>query len=224
MKGLTVNDARKIIAVLMVAYPNYKPVDTELAATVWADTMEEYTYEQVDAALKMYIRTNTSGFAPAPGQLIEQIQSITQPPELNDMEAWALVHKAICNSTYNSVEEFSKLPPLIQKAVGLPENLREWAMTENLNFEVVSSNFIRSYKSVLAREKEIFKMPSEVKKIIQNAAQGSYSAQIEDLRQRTMKSLIERKESEIKALEMKSECIPMPDELKQRLEKWRNDV
>lgn len=220
---MTVQQARKIIAVLMVTYPNYKPIDTDLAATVWADAMNEYTYEQVDIALKMYMRTNTSGFAPAPGQLIEQIQSITQPQELNEMEAWALVHKAICNSTYNSVEEFSKLPPLVQKAVGLPENLREWAMTENLNHEVVSSNFMRSYKAVIARERELSKMPSEVRQLIQSTTQGSYSAQIEDLRQRTIKSLSERKESETKALETKSDCVPMPEELKKRMEEWRSD-
>lgn len=183
---MTVQQARKIIAVLMVTYPNYKPIDTELAATVWSDAMKEYTYEQVDTALKVYIRTNTSGFAPAPSQIIEQIQSITQPQELNEMEAWALVSKAIRNSGYNSVEEFSKLPPLVQKAVGLPENLKEWAMTENLNHEVVSSNFMRSYKSVLARQQELAKMHSEVRQLIQNTAQGSYSAQIEDLRQKTI--------------------------------------
>lgn len=218
---MTVKEARKLIAVFMVTYPNYKPIDTELAATVWADATEEYTYEQINMAFKVYMQTNKSGFAPAPGQLIEKIHEITQPQELNEMEAWALVYKAMCNSSYNSVEEFAKLPPLVQKAVGLPSNLREWALTENLNLEVVSSNFMRNYNAVVAREREFAKMPSEVKTIIQNIAQGTYSAQIEDLRNKTIKSLSERKESEIKALEEKSEGVSMPDRIKERLEEMR---
>ena len=220
---MTVKEARKLIAVFMVAYPNYKPIDTELAATVWADATEEYTYEQINMAFKVYTKTSTSGFAPTPGQLIDKIHEITQPKELGEMEAWALVYKAICNSGYNSIEEFAKLPPLVQKAVGLPDNLREWSLTENLNLEVVSSNFMRSYKAVILREKEFAKMPSDVKAIIQNAAQETYSAQIDDLREQTIKSA-KRKESEIKSLELKSEGVTTPDRVKERLKEMRGAI
>lgn len=218
---MTVKEARKLIAVFMVTYPNYKPIDTELAAKVWSDATEEYSYEQVDMALKAYMKSSTSGFAPTPGQLIDKIHSITKPQELNEMEAWALVYKAICNSTYNSAEEFSKLPPLVQKAVGLPDNLRTWAMEENMNVDVVSSNFKSTYQSVVKREREISKMPNEIKKIIQNNAQGSYSSKLADLREQTIKSLTERKESEIKALEAKSGGVPVPEKYKQKLTELR---
>lgn len=221
---MTVKEARKLIAVFMVTYPNYKPIDTELAAATWADAMDEYTYEQVNMAMRLYMKSSTSGFAPVPGQIIDIIHKMSNPQELNEMEAWALVYKAICNSSYNSVEEFAKLPPLVQKAVGLPENLREWAMTENLNHEVVSSNFMRNYKNVVEREKELAKMPSEVRKLIQNTARGSYSAQIDDLRAQTIKSLSERKESEIMALETHTKGVEMPEDIKKRLEELRNEV
>lgn len=205
------------------SYPNYKPNNISETVDVWQMMLSEYTYEQISVALKAYILSDTNGFAPSIGQLVGKIQSITQPQELSEVEAWTLVRNAISNSGYNSVEEFAKLPPLVQKAVGLPENLREWAMTENLNHEVVSSNFMRSYKSVLEREKEIAKMPSDVRQLIQNATQGSYSAQIEQKREQAIKSLTERKESEIKALEAKEEYVPMPDYIKKRLEDWKNE-
>ena len=32
-------EARKIIAVMMVSFPNYKPVDIDLTATTWADML-----------------------------------------------------------------------------------------------------------------------------------------------------------------------------------------
>lgn len=220
---MTREDVQDFLAMVQATYPNYNPPSKTAAVNAWTMALEEYNKNEIAMAFKVYMQTNTSGFAPTPGQLIDKIHSITQPQELNEMEAWSLVHNAICNSTYNSVEEFSKLPPLVQKAVGLPDNLREWAMTENLNHEVVSSNFMRSYKIVVEREKELAKMPREVKQLIQNATQGSYSAQIEDLRRQTVKSLTERKESEIRALETKSEGVPMPERLKEKMEEWRNE-
>ena len=221
---MTREDIQYFLAMVQAAYPNYNPPDKTAAVNAWTMALEDYNKNNVAMAFKVYMQTNTSGFAPAPGQLIEKIHEITQPQELNEMEAWALVYKAMCNSGYNSVEEFAKLPPLLQKAVGLPDNLREWALTENLNLEVVSSNFMRNYKAVILREKEFAKMPSEVKTIIQNIAQGTYSAQIAAEREETIKLSSEREKGEIKALEAKSDSVPMPDRVKERLEEMRGAI
>ena len=221
---MTVKEARKLIAVLMVTYPNYKPIDTELAATVWADATEEYSYEQVNMALKAYMKSSTSGFAPTPGQLIDKIHFITQPPDLNETEAWSLVSNAIRRSAYDSAEEYAKLPPLVQKAVGLPSQLRTWAIDEEYNEQVVSSNFMRAYRAEVAREKEVSKMPAKVRKLIQNAYQKSYKDQITEKRTEMILLSSERKESEIKALEAKLEGIPMPDRVKERLKEIRGAI
>lgn len=205
------------------SYPNYKPNNISETVDVWNMMLSEYTYDQISVALKTYILSDTSGFAPSVGQLVDKMKSITTPQELNEMEAWALVSKAIRNSGYNSVEEFAKLPPIVQNAVGLPEQLRTWALDENYNEQVVSSNFMRCYRTELARYEELSKMPSEVKALIDNAYKNSDSAQIEQKREEVIKSLTERKESEIKALEEKTEYVPMPDEIKKRLEDWKNE-
>lgn len=203
------------------SYPNYKPNNISETVDVWQMMLSEYTYEQISIALKAYIISDTSGFAPSIGQLVDMMKSITFPQELNDMEAWSLVSKAIRNSGYNSVEEFAKLPPLVQKAIGLPDQLRIWALDENYNEQVVSSNFMRCYRNELSRNDELSKMPADVKVLIENASKGSYSAQIEEKRERVIKSLTDRKESEIKALEAKEEYVPMPDEIKKRLDKLK---
>lgn len=219
---MTREETVKIIRIMVDSYPNYKPNNISETVDVWNMMLSEYTYEQISVALKAYILSDTSGFAPSIGQLVGKIQSITQPQELSEMEAWALVSKAIRNSGYNSVEEFAKLPPSAQKAVGLPDQLRTWALDENYNEQVVSSNFMRCYRTELARREELSKMPSDVKALIDNTFKGSYSAQIEEKREQVMKSLQERKESEIKALEVKPECVPMPEGIKKRLEDWKD--
>ena len=220
---MTIKEARKFVAVLMVTYPNYNPIDEGLAAETWAGVTEEYTYEQADMALRSYMKCNTSGFAPAPGQIIDKIHTMTQPQELNETEAWSLVSKAIRNSGYNSTEEFAKLPPLVQKAVGLPSQLRTWALDENYNEQVAMSSFQRAYKAELKRNEELLKMPQNVRKLIEKANVGSYSAQIAEKRQKATESANERKQVEIKALEMKYEGVPMPEKYKERLEDMRNE-
>lgn len=213
---MTFNESMKLIAVLMATYPNYNPADEELAAKIWADVTEEYSYKQVDTALKNYMRTNTSGFAPVPGQIIDMIHIMTQPRELNEMEAWSLVSKAIRNSGYHSVEEFNKLPPPVQRAVGLPDQLMTWALDEDYNETVVCSNFIRSYREVLLQRKEISKLPSEARRILEKANEGSYLAQIEQKRQGAINSLDDRMKIEDKARNGDADGVPLPDRLKER--------
>lgn len=173
---MTIKDARKLIAVFMVTYPNYKPIDTELAAATWADAMSEYTYEQVSVALKMYLKTSTSGFAPTPGQLIEKIQVVTQPELLSETEAWAIVRSTLSRCGYYSVEEFEKFPPIIQKAVGSPSQLRVWALDPDYNEGVVSAQFGRVYRALAEKQKDFDKMPSNIQHRIEDVNKTSYSA------------------------------------------------
>lgn len=219
---MTREETVKIIRIMVDSYPNYKPNDISETVDVWQMMLEEYSYQDVSVALKAYILSDESGFAPSIGKLVSKIHTMTAPQELNEMEAWSLVYKAICNSTYNSVSEFEKLPPLVQKAVGLPDSLREWAMTENLNCEVVMSNFQKAYKAELKRHEELQKMPQNVRQLIEKANVGSYSAQIAEKRKQAIESANDRKQGEIKALEMKSEGVSSPleklEEVKRRLE------
>lgn len=216
---MTREETVKIIRIMVDSYPNYKPNDISETVDVWNMMLSDYDYNLVAMALKTYILSDTSGFAPAIGQLVAKIQTLTKPQELSEMEAWSLVSKAIRNSGYNSVEEFAKLPLLVQKAVGLPDQLRIWALDEDYNEQVVSSNFMRCYRNELARHEELSKMPSDAKALIDSAFRNSYSSQIEDKRKQATKTLAERKERETKALDVKKEYVPMPEEIKKRMKR-----
>lgn len=163
---MTREETVKIIRIMCDCYPNYKPNNLSETVDVWHMMLEEYPYESIAVSLKAYVLSDTSGFAPSIGQLVQKMQSITQKEELNEMEAWSLVQKAIRNSGYECESEFAKLPPNVQKAVGSPYTLREWALTEHLNKEVVGSNFMRSYRSVCSSAKEYALYPDSIKKLI----------------------------------------------------------
>lgn len=212
-------EAKKIIASMMAIYENYNPKDPEeMTARMWSDFMPDYSYEQVNAALGCYVRSNTSGFAPVPGQLIDIIHTMTTPQELNEMEAWAVVREAIGRSGYYAAEEFSKLPPLVQKAVGSADQLRVWAMDDNFNESVVMSNFQRAYKTVLNREKEISKMPENVRTLIQKTCEQSPAAILEQKRQKT----IDRANIIPLPGTVEPEGVPMPEKYRDILEGMRN--
>lgn len=214
---MTIKDARKLIAVFMVTYPNYKPIDTELAAATWADAMSEYTYEQVSVALKMYLKTSTSGFAPTPGQLIEKIQVVTQPELLSETEAWAIVRSSLSRCGYYSVEEFEKFPPIIQKAVGSPSQLRVWALDQDYNEGVVSAQFGRVYRALAEKQKDFDKMPSNIQHRIEDVNKTSYSAQLQAENQKAIVCMVDGRKLEIGHNMDATEASEISDDIAKKL-------
>lgn len=215
---MTRDETVKIIRIMCDCYPNYKPSNLSETVDVWNMMLEEYSYSQISMALKAYVHSDTSGFAPSIGQLINKLHEVQTPQELNEMEAWLLVGKALRNGTYGAVEEFNKLPPLVQKAVGSPDNLRNWAQTDSESIEnVVQSNFMRTYRIVVNRAKEYQKMPKDIKALIENTNKGSYSAQISSKNQQTIKLSLEDNKSQNKPIK----GVPMPKEIKERIEQMK---
>lgn len=160
-------ETKKIIRIMVDSYPNYKPSDLSETIDVWCMMLEDFTYQQVALALKAYILSDTSGFAPSIGALVGKMQMINAPKALGEIEAWAMVRKAINNGYYGAEEEFAKLPELVQKSVGSAGQLRQWALSSLDTIEtVVSSNFMRTYRAEAKRSEEIARMPVEVQKMI----------------------------------------------------------
>ena len=215
---MTETEVRKLLAMTQAVYPNYNPPSREAAVNAWLMCLSEYDNNVVMAAFKAYITTDTSGFAPSIGQLLDKLHAIQNPQELNEMEAWSLVSKALRNGYYGAVEEFNKLPPLVQKAVGSPDNLRNWSQTDTNSIEnVVQSNFMRSYRLVVNRENEIKKMPADVRTLIENVNKTSYSAQIGTKNQQAIKLSLKDNKSQNKPIK----GVPMPKEIKERIEQMK---
>lgn len=167
---MTRNETRDVLMVIQAAYPNFKVPDKTIAINTWDMFLEDYSYEQVILAVKSYILSNSTGFAPSIGQIIERLQMFDKKSddELNELAAWALVRKAIGRSGYYADEEFEKLPINCQKAVGSPENLREWGLMPIDTVESVEqSHFLRSYRSVVERERDMHKFTSEIREQLQ---------------------------------------------------------
>ena len=211
---MTEKEVRQLLAMTQAVYPNYNPPSREAAVNAWLMCLSEYDNNVVMAAFKAYMTTNTSGFAPAPGQLIEILQTLTQPSELNEIEAWSIVRKALRNCGYNAEQEFAKLPTVVQKAVGTPQQLKIWACDSEFNENVVSSNFIKTYRTEVKRATELNKMPNDVRKLIEMVNTNSISAQIASENKKTISlSLEDKKTEETGKMEVRN-SVPMPEKYK----------
>lgn len=168
---MTNNETLMILSVLKAAYPHsYKDMtkkDGEALVMLWQRMFSDESYEEVNAAISALIATRKEGYSPTVGEVKDQLQKLHSVNELDEQQAWALVSKACSNGSYGYKQEFEKLPPDIQRAVGVPEQLREWArMDADTVQSVVASNFMRNYRATKARQKELQKLPSEVKQMI----------------------------------------------------------
>lgn len=157
-------EVQKILSIIDITFPNFNPGNITLLVNVWYTVMVDYTYKDIENALFTYISTNKTGFAPTPGQLIGEIVELKMPKQMSEIEAWGIVYKAICNSTYNSISEFNKLPNTIQRAIGSPDNLREMAsMDIDTVKSVEQSHFIKCYRGEIEKERDIAAIPQRIK-------------------------------------------------------------
>ena len=163
-------EVMQLIFIIKAAYPKYyaKITQEEITNmhTVWSMVMSDYDYGTACAGLQSYISTETEGFPPSPGQIIDHIHKLTTPKEnrLSEGEAWSMVYRALCNGIYGAEEEYDNLPPIVQRAVGSPDVIRAWAQEPNLN--VTQSNFQRTYREIVERYREEEKLPQSVTALV----------------------------------------------------------
>lgn len=165
----------KLMSVLRGAYPQfYRDISkTEALDTInlWADMFANDDAALVGAAVKSLIEGDEKGFPPTIGQVKARMRLLTGSRELTESEAWARVAAAVRNGIYDSQEEFDKLSPTMQRIVGSPAQLREWATMDSQTLHsVVASNFQRSYKAISAKEREIAKLPDDVRQMVAQIA------------------------------------------------------
>lgn len=219
---MTREQVGKLLMTIQAYYPNYNPPDKEITLNAWHIMLAEYPEELVLQALRACIATNTSGFAPDVGQIMSKIQTISQPQKLDGMAAWGLVSKALRNGTYGAVEEFNKLPPLVKQAVGMPDNLKNWATSDYQTIEtVIQSNFLRTYETVVKRANEINRMPDNIKSLIEKTNANSYKAQIEQKFQRGINTLNNKNSNLISQKEDSEGYIEAPKEVQDRIDRMR---
>ena len=157
-----------VMSILKAAYPAYyrdmKRQDAEAVVNLWAEMLADYPADLVAAAVKTHIASDRKGFPPHIGAIIAATGEISRPADPPDGEPWALIAKALRNSSYNSEKEFAALPESLQRLVGHHSQLREWASMDTGTVQsVVQSNFMRSYRARQESERKMQALPADIR-------------------------------------------------------------
>lgn len=173
---MTREETKAILSVLKAAYPRFYIDKTKEELTdvldLWHGAFADIDSFIVTEAVKALILTFK--WPPVIADVVDKILLLTRPPDLTEQESWNLVYKAIKSANYYAQENFDKLPPILQRLVGSPNQLREWAQMESKPLEVASSNFMRSYTMRVKQEREYQVLPSSNKQII-NSLIGKFN-------------------------------------------------
>jgi hypothetical protein len=168
---MTFDETNTILTLLQTEYPqSFAKMDDRAMAMklkLWASEFQYDDYKAVYAVVRAIISSGGREFAPNIGTIREKLRSFSADGELTENQAWSLVSRAISNGIYGYNDEFAKLPAAVQAAVGEPEQLKRWAvMPVDEVQSVVASNFQRSYHAVAQRERELAKIPPDVRELL----------------------------------------------------------
>lgn len=169
---MTKREIAELLTVVQANYPDSfrgaSDAVFEARVELWYGMFQDYPKEVVQAAAKSFMATDTKGFMPNVGQIMEHIQRMKRGvDEMTPAEAWAIVSKALRNSAYWADEEFEKLPLEIKRAVGSQNQLREWALMDSETVQsVIGSTFQKSFQIRQTRDREMEKLPGDVRKFI----------------------------------------------------------
>lgn len=186
---MTMQETGKIMDILSIAYPRFyagkSPAERKGAVALWANMFEGEPVELVAAAVKAFIACDTEGWPPTIGVVKAYILRLTQPQELTENEAWAIVSRAVKRVDWlNPTAQFDALPEEIQAVVGSPQTLVEWGKADESSFAtVIASNFQRSYRAKRKSRQELAAIPASVRESIEGLLNRRLALESEKERQ-----------------------------------------
>jgi len=164
------NEVLKVMAILEVSYPNWvSKLDVEkkqVMVSLWSELFAEDNGNLIANAVKAIIISDTNPFPPTIAAIKQKAYDLSHKQSLSEMEAWNIVMLALRNCGRNSIAEYAKLPREVQ-VITTPQQLREWSQMDidQLN-TVVSSNFMRSYRSRSQYVKQNELLPESMKVLL----------------------------------------------------------
>ena len=164
---MTREECKKLIMICEATYPNFKFDNPQEMLNAWSMMLEEFDGNEILLALKTFIHTSGSAFAPSISQLIAMTRKPKELAVVQEVDVWREVRPAIRNGLYHFQEEYDKLSDTAKRMVGDPAQLREWAMLPSEEIDtVIQSNFKSRFNVMQKRQLEINAMPEEVRKLI----------------------------------------------------------
>ncbi len=169
---MTGNELAACFGLLQTAYPDkFKGVSDEAQKTtmrLWFENFKNEPAGLFTAVIQKHISTSADHFFPDIGTIAEELRQAKEPQEPTFAQEWESVKIAMCNSTYNSQEEFKKLSPTMRKAIGSASRLREFAMMGESDLQYARHDLEQAFTEAQRREHEAAKTPQSVWAVLES--------------------------------------------------------
>lgn len=187
---MTRDEIAKMLYMVRAAYPrqykDFGEAEMKNMLDAWTMVFADKDAEMAFKGVQVYLSSDTKGFAPSPGQIIDAMHKLKPEKTLNEMQAWLMVQKAVKNANYNSGAEFEKLPQVIKRVVRNPATLREWAQMDESEFQtIIQSNFMRSFRAEQQREIDNQKIPQRIRPLLEEIESFLPQIEAKDYHERT---------------------------------------
>ena len=160
---MKIEETTKIIAYIKTAYPNAwndkSKEEMQRIIKTWHLSLKDYEYQNIYLATKAYIETDSKGYPPSIGQILNKYRIMTKPKQLSELEIRSIIDKATRNGNYGAEDEFNKMPREVQRIIGSPDRIRAIASQDEDQAEITINAIIKSYRYVREAEDEYNEIP-----------------------------------------------------------------
>ena len=131
----------------------------------WYECLGDLDYKLVLQAVKKTIIE--SPYPPTIHDIRKNAVELIKPStQRTAIEAWEEAYKMICSGSYMTQEEFDKHSPEVKKFFGSTTQLKAYATNVDFNMDVVRSNFLKQYETIVERENKQKLLPEQMQQFI----------------------------------------------------------
>lgn len=151
------NETAQTLLILQEIYNDKRVTDTTINA--WHPILEDYTFEEVQLAIKMMSKEREYSSFPTPASLIKYIDIIRGSKDANEL--WSIACRAMGQASTYTKETFAELPEEVQSFFGDIGQLREYGRQDLSLNGIVRASFFKelpTIKSKLIAKEELKKL------------------------------------------------------------------
>lgn len=155
-----------LLAIATANFPTLQEKDMKPTAILWEKSLSDVDYKTAEAAVLKVL--STSKFFPTLAEIREAIAQLTQPRQLDAMEAWGLIIEAIRKYGYSRQRE--ALDSLPEDVAGMVKRFTWWELCMSESPETLRAQFRMAWETQSKRKKEMSALPTEIRNLIEGTS------------------------------------------------------
>lgn len=161
--------ANDITTLCRVAYAQFPDKVTKDLLTLWQSALADMPYELAQRAVAMVVCE--SPYPPKISDIRAAAVKLTGAvPHMTADEGWRLVIQAARNASYHAADEFERLPPEVQAALGSASALRDLALVPESELGNERARWRMGWEARQERAQYVAALPAGIRAELESVA------------------------------------------------------